>query len=60
MDFETDQFGKLVDVLTFEIELVNIEALEKLEVKGLKFIHHKNLKRFTKTKGKKQKRFLCG
>jgi 5-(carboxyamino)imidazole ribonucleotide synthase len=32
MDFETVyQFGKLVDVLTFEIELVNIEALEKLE-----------------------------
>jgi 5-(carboxyamino)imidazole ribonucleotide synthase len=59
MDFETDQFGKLVDVLTFEIELVNIEALEKLEVKGLKFIHHKNLKRFTKQKAR-QKRFLCG
>lgn len=32
MDFETVyNFGKQVDVLTFEIELVNIEALEKLE-----------------------------
>lgn len=36
-DFETVyNFGKLVDVLTFEIELVNIEALEKLENEGLK------------------------
>ena len=37
MDFETVyNFGKLVDVLTFEIELVNLEALEKLEAEGLK------------------------
>src|SRR5690606_4998298 len=37
MDFDTVyQFGKLVDVLTFEIELVNLEALEKLENEGLK------------------------
>ncbi len=36
-DFETVyNFGKLVDVLTFEIELVNLEALEKLENEGLK------------------------
>lgn len=28
-------FGKLVDVLTIEIEAVNIEALEKLEAEGL-------------------------
>ena len=27
-------FGKQVDVLTFEIELVNLEALEKLEKEG--------------------------
>jgi 5-(carboxyamino)imidazole ribonucleotide synthase len=32
MDFETVyNFGKKVDVLTFEIELVNLEALLKLE-----------------------------
>jgi 5-(carboxyamino)imidazole ribonucleotide synthase len=32
MDFQTVyDFGKQVDILTFEIELVNIEALEKLE-----------------------------
>ena len=37
MDFETVyHFGKQVDVLTFEIELVNIEALEKLEQEGVK------------------------
>ncbi|MCW2117781.1 5-(carboxyamino)imidazole ribonucleotide synthase [Flavobacterium sp. 7A] len=36
MDFETVyNFGKIVDVLTFEIELVNLEALEKLEAEGL-------------------------
>ena len=32
------QFGKQVDVLTIEIESVNIEALEKLEQEGVKII----------------------
>lgn len=37
MDFETVyNFGKQVDVLTFEIELVNLKALEKLENEGKK------------------------
>jgi len=37
MDFETVyNFGKQVDVLTFEIELINLYALEKLENEGLK------------------------
>jgi 5-(carboxyamino)imidazole ribonucleotide synthase len=36
MDFETVyQFGKLVDLLTIEIENVNLDALEKLEAEGL-------------------------
>jgi 5-(carboxyamino)imidazole ribonucleotide synthase len=36
-DFDTVyNFGKKVDVLTFEIELVNVEALEKLESEGIK------------------------
>lgn len=36
MDFETVyNFGKKVDVLTFEIELVNLDALVKLEEEGL-------------------------
>ncbi len=37
MDFHTVyNFGKDVDVLTFEIEGVNVEALEKLEKEGVK------------------------
>ncbi len=37
LDFETVyNFGKKVNVLTFEIEGVNIEALEKLENEGVK------------------------
>ena len=36
MDFDTVyNFGKKVDVLTFEIELVNLDALLKLEEEGL-------------------------
>ena len=41
MDFETVyNFGKLVDVLTFEIEMVNLEALEKLEKIGYTFDYY--------------------
>lgn len=37
MDFDTVyNFGKKTDVLTFEIESVNVEALEKLEEEGIK------------------------
>ena len=37
MDFEAVyNFGKQVDLLTFEIENVNVDALEKLEKEGLK------------------------
>lgn len=36
MDFETVlNFGRKVDVLTFEIEAVNVDALEKLEAEGI-------------------------
>ena len=36
MDFDTVyNFGKKVDVLTFEIELVNLDALVKLEEEGV-------------------------
>jgi 5-(carboxyamino)imidazole ribonucleotide synthase len=46
MDFLTVyNFGKQVDLLTFEIELVNLDALEKLENEGLKvFPSSKTLK----------------
>ncbi|GHA40821.1 N5-carboxyaminoimidazole ribonucleotide synthase [Salinimicrobium marinum] len=37
MDYETVlNFGRKVDVLTFEIESVNVEALEKLKEEGIK------------------------
>ncbi len=37
MDFDTVyEFGKKVDLLTFEIEHINLAALEKLEIEGLK------------------------
>jgi len=37
MDFDTVyNFGKKVNILTFEIEGVNIDALEKLETEGIK------------------------
>ncbi|WP_224489011.1 5-(carboxyamino)imidazole ribonucleotide synthase [Robertkochia flava] len=47
MDFDSVyQFGKKVDVLTIEIENVNVEALEKLEKEGLKvYPSPKTLKR---------------
>ncbi len=39
MDYETVYaFGKLVDVLTFEIELVNLAALEQLEAEGIRVL----------------------
>jgi 5-(carboxyamino)imidazole ribonucleotide synthase len=39
LDFDSVyQFGKLVDVLTFELENVNIEALRKLQSEGLKVV----------------------
>ena len=55
MDFDAVyQFGKKCDLVTFEIEHVNIEALEKLESEGtkvyptsktLKIIQNKNLQK---------------
>ncbi|WP_395076764.1 5-(carboxyamino)imidazole ribonucleotide synthase [Flavobacterium sp.] len=52
MDFETVyNFGKLVDVLTFEIELVNLEALEKLENEGLKVYPSPKTLRLIQNKG---------
>ncbi|MGB1211547.1 MAG: 5-(carboxyamino)imidazole ribonucleotide synthase [Lacinutrix venerupis] len=46
MDFDTVyNFGKQVDVLTFEIENVNVDALEKLESEGIKvYPSSKNLR----------------
>ncbi len=52
MDFETVyNFGKQVDVLTFEIELVNLEALEKLELEGIKVYPSPKTLRLIQNKG---------
>ena len=52
MDFETVyNFGKKVDVLTFEIELVNLEALEKLENEGKKVFPSPKTLRLIQNKG---------
>jgi 5-(carboxyamino)imidazole ribonucleotide synthase len=52
MDFETVyNFGKQVDVLTFEIELVNLEALEKLENEGTKVYPSPKTLRLIQNKG---------
>jgi 5-(carboxyamino)imidazole ribonucleotide synthase len=55
MDFDTVYyFGQQVDILTFEIELVNLDALEKLESEGVKvFPSPKTLR----LKGKKKTKF---
>jgi len=57
MDFDTVySFGKDVDLLTFEIEGVNIEALEKLENEGLQVYPSSKTLRHIQHKGK-QKEF---
>lgn len=52
MDFDTVYyFGKQVDVLTFEIELVNLDALEKLESEGVKVFPSPKTLRLIQNKG---------
>ena len=58
LDFDTVyNFGKQVDVLTFEIELVNVDALERLEQEGLKVFPSSKTLRIIQNKGK-QKQFI--
>ncbi|MBC5839052.1 5-(carboxyamino)imidazole ribonucleotide synthase [Flavobacterium muglaense] len=55
MDFETVyQFGKMVDVLTIEIELVNLDALEKLETEGIKVYPSPSTLKAIQNKGKQK------
>ncbi len=52
LDFESVyQFGKQVDILTFEIENINIEALKKLKSEGLKIIPDPNILELIQDKG---------
>lgn len=52
MDFDTVYtFGKEVDVLTIEIELVNLDALERLESEGVKVYPSPKTLRLIQNKG---------
>ncbi|MBE0662470.1 MAG: 5-(carboxyamino)imidazole ribonucleotide synthase [Bacteroidales bacterium] len=52
LDFESVyQFGKLADVLTFEIENVNIEALKKLKSEGHKIVPDPEILELIQDKG---------
>ena len=55
MDYDTVyNFGKQVDVLTFEIELVNLEALEQLEMEGVKVYPSPKTLRGIQNKGRQK------
>lgn len=55
MDYDTVyNFGKKVDVLTFEIELVNLEALEQLEMEGVKVYPSPKTLRGIQNKGRQK------
>jgi len=57
LDFESVyNFGKQVDLLTFEIEQVNVNALEKLEQEGIKVFPSSKTLRLIQNKSK-QKQF---
>jgi 5-(carboxyamino)imidazole ribonucleotide synthase len=56
LDFESVyQFGKLVDVLTFEIENVNIEALKKLKSEGHRIVPDPEILELIQDKGLQKK-----
>lgn len=55
MDFDTVyQFGKMVNVLTIEIENVNLDALDKLEAEGVSVFPSPKTLRLIQNKGKQK------
>lgn len=55
MDYDTVyQFGKMVDVLTIEIENVNLDALDVLEEEGLKIYPSPKTLRLIQNKGRQK------
>jgi len=55
MNYDTVyEFGKKTDVLTFEIELVNLEALEQLELEGTKVYPSPKTLRNIQNKGRQK------
>jgi 5-(carboxyamino)imidazole ribonucleotide synthase len=60
MDFDTVyQFGKKVDVLTIEIENVNLEALDQLEKEGLAIYPSPKTLRLIQNKGKQKDYYVA-
>ncbi len=56
-DFESVyRFGKMVDMLTFEIEAINMEALKKLKTEGLRILPDPDILELIQDKGR-QKEF---
>lgn len=56
LDFDSVyQFGKLVDVLTFEIENVNIDALKKLKSEGHRIVPDPDILELIQDKGLQKK-----
>jgi 5-(carboxyamino)imidazole ribonucleotide synthase len=60
MDFETVyQFGKKVDLLTIEIENVNLDALDQLEAEGLPVYPSPKTLRLIQNKGKQKDYYVA-
>lgn len=60
MDFDTVyQFGKMVDLLTIEIENVNLEALDQLEAEGLAVYPSPKTLRLIQNKGKQKDYYVA-
>ena len=60
MDFDTVyQFGKKVDVLTIEIENVNLDALDQLEAEGLPIYPSPKTLRLIQNKGKQKDYYVA-
>ena len=52
------QFGKMVDLLTFELENVNIEALKQLKAEGLNIVPDPDILELIQDKGRQKEFFL--
>ena len=60
MDYDTVyQFGKMVNVLTIEIENVNLDALDKLEEEGLQVFPSPKTLRLIQNKGKQKDYYVA-
>ena len=60
MDFDTVyQFGKIVDLLTIEIENVNLDALDQLEKEGLPIYPSPKTLRLIQNKGKQKDYYVA-